>query len=271
MRLSAEPNGGTLLRRIREAGQVRVGFANEAPYSYIDSQAKFTGESAELARVVFGRLGVDTVVGVPTEFGSLIAGLKVGLYDVIGAGLAILPHRCREVLFTNPEFVVPEALLVRKGNPAGVHNFAEAAESSRARMGVLDGAAEEGYARSAGVDTRRITGFSSQADGLDAVSDGRVDAFASTTIALRYLLSRNPGAGLEVTESFLPIVNGKKQCTAGGFAFLPDQRNIVRKFDMELSQLKKSGQLLEILRPFGFTDAEMTDLGADRFCSLRAV
>ncbi|MGH3624112.1 MAG: ectoine/hydroxyectoine ABC transporter substrate-binding protein EhuB, partial [Sciscionella sp.] len=266
----AEPNGGTLLRRIRDAGQVRVGFANEAPYSYVDSHAEFTGESAELARIVFGRLGVDSVLPVPTEFGSLIAGLKVGLFDVIGAGLAILPDRCRQVLFTNPEFVAPEAFLVRNGNPKGVHNFVEAAENPRVRIGVLDGAAEEGYARSAGVDTARITGFSCQSDGLGAVHDGRVDAFASPTVALRYLLARNPDVALEATEPFLPIVNGKKQFTAGAFAFLPDQRNIVREFNIELGQLKKSGQLFEILRPFGFTDAEMTDISADQLCSTQA-
>ena len=37
-------------------------------------------------------------------------------------------------------------------------------------------------------------------------------------------------------------------------------------FNVELRRLKKSGELFRILRPFGFTEAEMTDLTAKELC-----
>jgi polar amino acid transport system substrate-binding protein len=264
--LSAERGGGTLLERLRQAGEVRVGFANEAPYSFINSEAELTGEAAEVAKVVFQRLGVDNLIPIPSEFGSLIAGLKVGLFDVIGAGMSILPKRCKQVLFTNPEFIAPAAFLVRKGNPHGIRTFTEVAAKQDLKLGVLIGAVEKEYATANGVAEKRITAYQNQPSGLEAVNTGRIDAFALTAISLRDVLGKNPGVPLEVTEPFVPEVDGRPQLTAGGFAFLPDQTNIVRAFDNELDALRKSGELLRIMQPFGFTEAEMTSISATRLC-----
>ncbi|MQA08098.1 MAG: ectoine/hydroxyectoine ABC transporter substrate-binding protein EhuB [Pseudonocardiaceae bacterium] len=268
--LSAEPNGGTLLERLRDKGEVRVGFANEAPYSFIGSDAEITGEAAELAKVIFERLGVPNLQPIPSEFGSLIAGLKVGLFDVIGAGMAILPERCEQVLFTNPEFIAPAAFLVPKGNPKGIKTFQDVAKQQGFRLGVLIGAVELDYATASGVPRNSITNYANQPSGLEAVRTGRIDAFALTTISLRDVLSKNPGAPLEVTDPFTPVVDGQPQHTAGGFAFLPDQTNIVREFNKELAAMKQSGELLRILRPFGFTQAEMTDMTATQLCNAPA-
>ncbi|TCP54828.1 amino acid ABC transporter substrate-binding protein (PAAT family) [Tamaricihabitans halophyticus] len=264
--LSDEPNGGTLLERLRQSGTVRVGFANEAPYSYIDDNADITGEAAELAKIVFRRLGVPNIQPIPSEFGSLIAGLKVGLFDVVGAGMAILPERCAEVLFTNPEFAAPAAFLVPKGNPKGIQSFGDVANEDGFRLGTLIGAVERDYAISSGVPEGAITELANQPSGLEAVRTGRIDGFALTTISLRDVLSKNPGANLEITKPFTPVVNGQPQYTAGGFAFLPDQQNIVDSFNTELAKMKENGELLEALRPFGFTEAEMTELTANELC-----
>jgi polar amino acid transport system substrate-binding protein len=265
--LSTEPGGGTLLDRLRSDGEVRVGFANEAPYSFINSEAELTGEAAEVAKVVFQRLGVPNLTPIPSEFGSLIAGLKVGLFDVIGAGMSILPKRCKEVLFTDPDFIAPAAFLVPAGNPRGIRTFAEVAQQNL-RLGVLIGAVEKEYATANGVPENRITAYQNQPSGLEAVHTGRADAFALTSISLRDVLGKNPGVPLEVTTPFVPEVDGKPQLTSGGFAFLPDQTNMVAAFNKELAELKKSGELLRILRPFGFTEAEMTNATARELCEM---
>jgi polar amino acid transport system substrate-binding protein len=264
--LGAEPSGGSLLPRLRARGQVRVGFANEAPYGYINSEAEFTGESPELARVIFRRLGVDRLVPIPSEFGALIAGLKVGLFDVIGAGMSVTPPRCREVLFANPEFNAPSAFLVPKGNPRRIETFTDVAAQPGFRLGVLIGAVEFDYAVGSGVPSGNITSLADQPSGLDAVQSNRIDAFALTTISLRNALSKRPAAPLEVTRPFVPVVHGQPQYNAGAYAFLPDQGTIVAAVNEVLAQLRKSGELLGILRPFGFTEAEMTNLTSAEIC-----
>ncbi|WP_460954992.1 ectoine/hydroxyectoine ABC transporter substrate-binding protein EhuB [Parasphingorhabdus pacifica] len=269
--LGAERGGGDLLRELRERGQVRVGFANESPYGFINADAELTGESPELARVIFRRLGVERMVPIPSEFGALISGLKVGLFDVIGAGMAVKPSRCREVLFTNPEYNAPAAFLVPQGNPYGVHTFDDVAAQPDFRLGVLIGAVEADYAEGSGVPGDRITPYADQPSGFDAVLTGRVDGFALTTISLKDALSKRPGAPLEITEGFVPMVDGEPQYNAGAFAFLPDQQNIVNEFNRVLAELKAEGELLPILAPFGFSQEEMTNLTAAELCRAPAL
>jgi polar amino acid transport system substrate-binding protein len=73
------PAGATTLEKIRAAGKIRVGYANEAPYAYQDpATGGLTGEAPEVARAVLRDLGEIEMEGVLTEFGSLIPGLKAG-------------------------------------------------------------------------------------------------------------------------------------------------------------------------------------------------
>ena len=50
------------LEKIKDSNSVRIGYANEAPYAYMDSkEARVTGESVEIARVVLKRMGIEAV------------------------------------------------------------------------------------------------------------------------------------------------------------------------------------------------------------------
>jgi polar amino acid transport system substrate-binding protein len=264
--LGDEPNGGTLLDRLREAGEVRVGFANESPYSFINTDAEITGEAAELAKVIFHNLGIDKVTPIPSEFGNLIPGLKVGLFDVIGAGMFVTPERCAEVLFTNPDYEAKAAFLVPEGNPQGIQTYQDAAKKGIS-LGVLIGAVERDYALKGGVSGDQLTSYPDALSGMEAVTQGRVDAFSLTRISLQDTLNKNPGTPVEITKAFVPEVDGVPQRTGGAFAFLKDQQNIVDAFNGELDKLKQSGDLLEIVKPFGFSEAEMTDLKATDLCT----
>src|ERR1700740_222386 len=76
----------TTLQRIQRTGEVRIGYANEAPFAYTQPDGKVTGESPEISRKIFEKLGVKKVDAVLTEWGSLIPGLRAGRFDVIAAG-----------------------------------------------------------------------------------------------------------------------------------------------------------------------------------------
>ena len=76
----------TTLERARQAGYIRIGFANEAPFGYATPEGTLTGEAPEVAKAVLAKMGIPEVDGVLTEFGSLIPGLKAGRFDIIAAG-----------------------------------------------------------------------------------------------------------------------------------------------------------------------------------------
>ncbi|KUJ69168.1 ectoine/hydroxyectoine ABC transporter substrate-binding protein EhuB [Streptomyces albus subsp. albus] len=258
-------DGGNLLERLRSQGTVRLGIAGEIPFGYIGKDGEFTGEAPEIAKVVFGRLGVRHVQPVPTEFASLIPGLRSQQFDVVSAGMYINPERCRQVVFADPDYRMLDAFIVAKGNPKKLHRYEDIVRTG-AKLASGTAYAEIGYAVNAGVKEGDITVLPDQLAGLLAVEQGRVDAFAGTTVTVHNVVKQTGSRRAEATEPFQPMVEGRPDVGAGGFAFRPEDTRLRDAFNRELHKLKKSGELLRIVRPFGFTEAEMTDLTAKELC-----
>ncbi len=254
-----------LLARLKKQGYVRVGFANEAPYGFADASGQLTGEAPEVAKVVFKALGVGELQGVLTEFGSLIPGLQARRFDVIAAGMFINPERCAEILFSEPDYEAKTAFLVPQGNPKGITTF-EDITSADAKLGVLAGAVEGGYAESLGVPTSQVITFNDTPSSFEGLQAERVDAVSLTSISLRNLLSTREGTPFEVTEPFTPVIDGKPQTGAGGYGFHKDDEKLRDAFNEELAKLKDSGKLVSIIEPFGFTEAEVAKTTTAELC-----
>jgi polar amino acid transport system substrate-binding protein len=255
--------GGDLLDRLKAAGVVRLGIAGEIPFGYIDKNGDLTGEAPELAKVIFKRLGVDKVQPVPTEFGSLIPGLKSQQFDVVAAGMYVNPERCQQVIFADPDYQMLDAFIVRKGNPKGLHDYKDIV-AKKAKFATGTGYAEIQYAVDAGYKQSDILIVPDQVAGLNAVEAGRVDVFAGTALTVREVVKKS--GKTESTKPFAPLVKGKPHIDGGAFAFRPTETGLRDAFNVELRKLKQSGELFRILRPFGFTKAEMTDLTAKELC-----
>ncbi|WP_244333738.1 ectoine/hydroxyectoine ABC transporter substrate-binding protein EhuB [Streptomyces seoulensis] len=255
--------GGDLLDRLRAQGVVRLGIAGEVPFGFIDRDGRLTGEAPELARVIFKRLGVERTQPVPTEFGSLIPGLNSQQFDVVAAGMYVNPERCRQVIFADPDYQMKDSFIVRKGNPKGLNSYRDVVER-KARFATGAGYAEIRYAVEAGYRESDVLIVPDQVAGLNAVEAGRVDVFAGTALTVREVVGKSRKA--EATEPFAPLVKGERHVDGGAFAFRPVETRLRDAFNTELRELKRTGELLRILRPFGFTAAEMTDLTAKELC-----
>ncbi|GAA2419993.1 ectoine/hydroxyectoine ABC transporter substrate-binding protein EhuB [Streptomyces glaucus] len=255
--------GGDLLDRLRAQGVVRLGIAGEIPFGYIDRNGELTGEAPELAKVVFKRLGVDRVQPVPTEFGSLVPGLNSQQFDVVAAGMYITPERCEQVVFSDPDYQMLDSFIVRRGNPLGLRDYRDVV-AKKARFATGTGYAEIRYAVEAGYRESDILIVPDQVAGLNAVEAGRVDVFAGTALTTREVVRKSATA--EATEPFAPLVDGEPHVDGGAFAFRRTETKLRDAFNAELHALKRSGELFRILRPFGFTEAEMTDLTAKELC-----
>ncbi|MCF3135771.1 ectoine/hydroxyectoine ABC transporter substrate-binding protein EhuB [Streptomyces olivochromogenes] len=256
-------DGGDLLDRLRAQGVVRLGIAGEIPFGYIDTDGHLTGEAPELAKVVFKRLGVDRVQPVPTEFGSLIPGLNSQQFDVVAAGMYVNPDRCEQVIFADPDYQMLDSFIVRKGNPKGLHTYQDVV-AKKAKFATGTGYAEIQYAVGAGYKESDILIVPDQVAGLNAVEAGRADVFAGTALTTREVVKKSAKA--EATRPFAPIVDGAPHVDGGAFAFRSTETKLRDAFNSELRKLKKSGELFRVLRPFGFTKAEMTDLTAKELC-----
>ena len=188
--------GDSTLQSAIDAGTITVGFAGEAPYSF-EEGGELTGATVALHREIFSELGIDEVDGVNADFGALIPGLNADRFDVVSAGMSILPERCEQALFSEPEFMYTTALMVPEGNPEGLETMDDLVDSGLSSV-TMTGAIESDYASSLGLSDN--SEVSTPQDGMDAVTTGRADAFALTGISLNWMADNAEDAGVEVTE-----------------------------------------------------------------------
>ncbi|MFZ2173201.1 MAG: ectoine/hydroxyectoine ABC transporter substrate-binding protein EhuB [Rhodococcus sp. (in: high G+C Gram-positive bacteria)] len=248
-------SGDSLLEQLREKGTVTVGFAGEAPYSF-QQDGDLTGATVALHREIFKNLGVDNVEGVSTDFGALIPGLQARRFDVVSAGMSILPQRCEQAAFSEPEFNYTTALMVPEGNPANLTDM-QSVKDGGVRMAAMTGAIESDYAQSLGIEATQVA---SAQDGMDAVANGRADVFALTGISLNWLAKNNPQVPVDVTESFVAVIDGKPQVGAGGTVFRTEDTELRDAYNEELAKITSDkDKYLSIVGEFGFTEEELPD------------
>lgn len=243
------------LEKAREAGSIRIGFANEAPFGFADERGRPTGEAPEIAKAIFEALGIPKMEAVLTEWASLIPGLQAGRFDVIAAGMFITPERCQQVAFSRPTYRLGQSFLVQKGNPKKLHSYDDVAKQPDVTLGIMAGAVERGYARDAGIPDGQIRIFSDQVGMVSAVRAGRVDAAALTTLSIRRMAEK-AGARVEQAE---PFETPEDAWGYGAFAFRPDDTALRDAFNERLDAFIGSERHLELVRPFGFSEAELPD------------
>jgi len=241
------------LEDAKKSGSIRIGFANEAPFGYATTKGDATGEAPEIAKAVFRKLGIKKVEAVLTEWASLIPGLRARRFDVIAAGMFITPARCRQVAFSNPTYRLGSGFLVRKGNPKDLHSYKDLAGKNAAKLAVMAGAVEAGYAKKAGVPEDRIMTLPDQVSLLSAVEYGRADAAALTALSVRRMAAK----GGDEVESAKPFTTPKYAFGYGAFAFRKEDKALREKFDKALATFIGSKAHLKLVAPFGFTKAEL--------------
>jgi polar amino acid transport system substrate-binding protein len=211
--------------------------------------------------VVLRDLGIERVEGVLTEFGSLIPGLKARRFDLIAAGMYVLPERCREVAFSNPTYGIGEAFVVRAGNPLGLHSYEDVAAHPTARLGVVAGTVERGYALAVGVPEERLVLLPDGPSAVAAVETGRVDAYGGTALTVQDLLDKLDEAGDAALERAVPFrdprIDGRTVRGYGAFALRRGDRDLREALDRGLAAFIGTPAHLELVRPFGFTEREL--------------
>ena len=241
----------TTLERARREGVIRVGFANESPFAYATPEGKLTGESVEVARAIFNNLGITEMEGVLTEFGSLIPGLQAKRFDAITAGMFILPARCEQVLFADPDYQIIDALIVEKGNPLNLHSFSDIVANPAVKVGTGAGYSSVEQLKAVGVTDDQLVLFPDGPSGIAGLQAGRIDAWTSTAPACQTLLNNANDPNLEMADPYQPaVIDGKPVINYGGVAFRMEDLDLREAYNEELAKIKSSGDLLQIFSQF---------------------
>jgi polar amino acid transport system substrate-binding protein len=244
------------LARIKKEGVVRIGFANEAPWSFAKADGTIAGADYELATLIFSRLGVPALEGVITKFGSLIPGLKANRFDVVVAGFYIRPARCEQVAFSEPTVGVGDAVIVAKGNPKHITSYKSVAANPALKLGGVIGAATAKNAQNAGVPESQIVMFPDFISAVSALKAGRVDGALQTAVTASATAKAD-----ETVERATPfeqaVINGKTTINYAGYAFRPEDKDFLDAFNAELTKILGSPEHLAILAKYSITSDEV--------------
>src|SRR6185312_10253273 len=91
-----------LLAKLRRQGSIKIGIADNLPWSRLNPDGTLSGIGPEIIMAVCSRLEIPKVEAVVVTYAELIPGLLAGRWDMVGASLTISAKRCQQVLFTDP-------------------------------------------------------------------------------------------------------------------------------------------------------------------------
>lgn len=251
------------LDTVKSNSSIRIGYANETPFAFTETDGTVTGESPEIAKIIFARMGIKQVNGVLTEWGSLIPGLRAGRFDVIAAGMYITPARCKQVLFTDPQYQLPDALLVAKGNPKKLHSYEDIAKQPEVKLAIMAGTVNLAYARDSGVKDEQILQVPDTTAQLQAVRAGRADAAVGTQLTMKGLASK----GGDKVEAMTEFEDDPSHIGYGALAFRPEDKDLRDAVNAELKKWLGSEEHLNTVAPFGFDKSNVTSKTAAELCA----
>jgi polar amino acid transport system substrate-binding protein len=244
--------------RIKKDGVVRIGFANEAPWSFAQSDGTIAGADYELASPIFSKLGVGSLEGVITKFGSLIPGLKANRFDVVVAGFYIRPARCEQVAFSEPTVAVGDAIIVKAGNPKKISSYKSVVADPSLKLGGVVGAATAQNAKNAGVPDSQLVMFPDFVSAIAALKAGRVDGALQTAITAQATVKSSNDPTIERALPFeQAVINGKPTLNYAGFAFRPEDKDLVSAFNAELAKTLGGPEHLKILEKYSISPNEI--------------
>ncbi len=256
------------LEEIKQKGQIRIAVANEIPYGYVDLSGDAKGAGPDVARQIMKQLGIDKIEWVSTSFSSLIPGLRADHFDMVAAEMAVLPERCNQVLFSEPNSSYGEGLLVAKGNPQDLHSYEDFAKSEH-KVAIMAGADQLEMLQALGVPSNRMVTISNNADAISTVSTGRAAAYAATSLTVGELAKQSDR--VEAAANFTdPVVNGSPVRSWGAFTFSLESEDLRDAVSAELAKFKETDQWKEILSNYGFSDtdiAESTSRSTEQLCA----
>lgn len=245
------------LEEVKQRGQIRIAVANEIPYGYVDLNGEAKGAGPDVARHVMKGLGIEKIQWITTSFSSLIPGLRADHFDMVAAEMAVLPERCKQVLFSEPNTSYGEGLLVAKGNPQNLHGYQDFAKSDQ-KIAIMAGADQLEMLQTLGVPSDRMVTISNNADAISTVSTGRAAAYAATSLTVGQLAkqSNRVESAADFTD---PIINGNPVRSWGAFTFSMESQDLRDAVSTELAKFKQTDEWKQILTTYGFSDTDISE------------
>lgn len=179
------------LDRVRQQGELRIGYAPEPPYALLQADGSPTGEGPIVAGEVARQLGLKPV-WILTGFDRLIPELEARRFDLVAAGLFVTPERARRVRFSRPTLRVRQGWLQPAGAAAMPPSYDLAKPSAAQRIAVIDGSVEMAFFQPR-ADPDGLLVLPDAQSAAAAVDAGQAQALALSLPTVRALAAASGG------------------------------------------------------------------------------
>jgi polar amino acid transport system substrate-binding protein len=244
---STAASGNDLLSKLKRAGVIKIGLANDPPASIINPDGSVSGEGPVVVQTIMKRLGIPRVQGIVGTFGELVPGLQAGRWDMIGGVIAVTKARCDVVQYSDPF----------QYNGLEIAYFPNAVSPAPTSLGDVikrglvagfnSGSAYIAYAQSKGLAQDRVVQFQDTAALLDGLATKRVQVIVSDTGSLNLTpeqVQKYPFQHVDYPPDG-PFL-------AGAVAFRKTDTSLYDAFQREFKALKSSGEFDRVARQFNF-------------------
>jgi polar amino acid transport system substrate-binding protein len=244
VRRASFAQGQGLLARLQASKKVRVGLANQPPFSALNPDGTLTGVAPTISQMVLTRLGITEVEGFIGTYGELVPGMMAGRWDFIASCLTVTQPRCEQVQYSDPITSDGRCIVTLKGEK-GPKKISELKDYV---VGLLGGGADFRLVQTRGVPLTSLRQFPNDTALLDGLLAKRFQAEFGSHPGIADMI-RKRGLEKELDVVF-PIEDDAISFAA--CAFRKDDTDLFAAFQRELRALKASGEFAQVVSGFGF-------------------
>ncbi len=202
------------------------------PYEFYEDGVE-AGIDVEIVKAVCEKLGYDLTI-VDTEFGSIIAGVATGKYDIGFGAITITEERSKSVHFTTSYATGIQSIIVKEDSPI---TSVDDLKADGIKIGVQQDTTGDIYATDDfGED--HMARFNKGADAVMALSTGKVNAVIIDNSPAETFVAQNPGLKI------LPTAYAEE---AYGFEISYEKEDFYKAFNGALEELLNDGTIQAII------------------------
>jgi polar amino acid transport system substrate-binding protein len=245
---------------MQQAKKVRVGVANQPPFSSLNPDGSLAGVAPTISQMIMKRLGITQMEGFVGTYGELVPGMLAGRWDYISACLTVTVPRCQQVTYSDPITSDSRCIVTLKG-AKGPKKIAELKDYV---VGLIAGGADFRLVQVRGVPLANILQFPNDTALLDGLLAKRFQVEFGSHPGIADMI-RKRGIKKDVDVVF-PIEDDVVSFTA--CAFRKEDTDLHAAFQRELRALKASGDFAKVVSSFGFdVDERLLTATPEKACT----
>ena len=257
----------TLTERLADGHKLRLGFGTAVPWAYAGDGGEALGFVNMIALTVLEEMGITEHETKVFEWSGLIPGLNADRADMITGGMYILKSRCANMDFSDPIGVFGDAMLVPKGNPKNINNYADVIKTG-AKLVTGTGFNTVEAAKKYGVPDSQMLLVEGEVGILAAMKAGRADVAVQTFFGAKEHEKKTNGK-FEVTD---PKLMPKETLNVVGIGFRKTDDKFREAFNAALAKVMANpAKMLKRAGEYGYDKAQLPppDMSTEWACSTK--